>query len=92
MVKLIKSLQPKFQPKFEKQFKKLHPVLKKKFSKQLSLLLKNPRHPSLNINKMSGFDLYEARLDKHNRFVYGAIDDEIWFYTIGPHDEGLGRK
>lgn len=41
---------------------------------------------------MAGSDLYEARLDYHNRFVYEVTDDEIWFYSIGPHDVGLGKK
>ena len=92
MAELIRVLNPRFLPKFKKQYKKLHPTLKQKFTKQLTLLLENPRHPSLKARKMSGTEDYEARLDKHNRFIYTVVHDEIWFYAIGPHDEGLGKK
>ena len=89
---MVKFLKPRFSPKFQKRFKKLHPLLKKKFEKQLKLLLENPSHPSLRIRKMQGFDLFEARLDYHNRFIFKIADDEIWFYSIGTHDEGLGKN
>lgn len=92
MAKFITSLKPQFTPKFKKQFSKLNPIIKKKFAKQLTLLLQNPRHPSLRARKMEGVDVYEARLDRHNRFVYKIVNDDIWFYVIGPHDEGLGKK
>lgn len=89
---MAKLLKPRFSPKFQKRFKKLHPSLKKKFEKQLKFLLVNPSHPSLAVKKMGGLDLFEARLDYHNRFVFKIVDDEAWFYSIGPHDEGLGKK
>lgn len=92
MAELVISLKPQFSLKFKKQFEKLHPVLKKKFTKQINLLSRNPRHPSLKARKMGGVETYEARLDKHNRFTYTIISDEIWFLSIGPHDEGLGKK
>ena len=92
MAEFLGDLQLKFLPKFQKQYKKLHPALRQKFEKQLTLLLKDSRHPSLKARKMSGTEDYEARLDKHNRFVYGITNEEIQFYSIGPHDEGLGKK
>lgn len=89
---MAKLLTPRFAPKFKKQFKKLSPSLQKKFTKQLTFLLQNPKHPSLRIKKMAGEELFEARLDYHNRFIYNLIEDEIWFYAIGSHDAGLGKK
>ena len=89
---MAKLLKPRFYPRFQKRFKKLPPSLKKKFEKQLKFILANPAHPSLNIKKMQGKDTCEARLDYHNRFVFKIIEEEIWFYSIGPHDEGLGKK
>ncbi len=89
---MAKLLKPRFSPKFQKRFKKLHPSLKKKFAKQLKFMLENPRHPSLNIKKMAGSERFEGRLDYHNRFVFKIFDNEIWFYSVGPHDEGLGKK
>jgi hypothetical protein len=41
---------------------------------------------------MSGTDKFEARLDRHFRFTYLIKTNEIWLLTIGPHDEGLGKK
>ncbi len=89
---MVELLKPHFSPTFQKRFKKLSSPLKKKFEKQLELLLANPRHPSLRAKKMAGLDLFEARLDFHNRFVYQVVGNEIWFYSIGPHDTGLGKK
>lgn len=89
---MAELLRPRFSSKFQKRFKKLHPLLKNKFAKQLELILTNPRHPSLNIKKMGGLDIFEARLNYHNRFIFKIVNDEIWFYSIGPHDEGLGKK
>lgn len=89
---MAKLLKQRFSPRFQKRFKKLHPLLKKKFEKQLKLLLANPNHPSLNIKKMGGSGMFEARLDYHNRFVFKIVNNELWFYSIGPHDEGLGKK
>lgn len=89
---MVKLLKPRFSPTFQKRFQKLSLSLKNKFGKQLKLLLSNLRHPSLRAKKMEGLDLFEARLDYHNRFVYKVIGEEIWFYSIGSHDEGLGKK
>ena len=41
---------------------------------------------------MGGTGHFEARLTKHYCFSYAVIGDEIWFLTVGPHDEGLGKK
>lgn len=85
-------LEPHFSEGFKKQYKKLPLQLQKKFTKQLKLLLQNYKYPSLRAKKMSGYNTYEARLDRHNRFVYMISNQEIWFIAIGPHDEGLGKK
>lgn len=41
---------------------------------------------------MPGTDIFEARIDIHNRFTFEISDEFITFLTIGPHDEGLGKK
>ena len=58
----------------------------------MELLLQNYKHPSLKLRKMSGMEAFEARLDYHYRFVYMIVKEDIWFISIGPHDEGLGKK
>ncbi len=83
---------PYFSENFKKQFSKLPSYLQKKFLKQLKLILTDFHHPSLRSRKMAGTERFEARLDYHQRFTYRISDDEIWFLSIGPHDEGLGKK
>ena len=79
-------------PRANKNLKKLPSLLKKKFLKQLDYLTKNPLHPSLRARKMSGLDVYEARIDYHYRFVYQTSREKIEIIALGPHDEGLGKK
>lgn len=83
---------PVFTKKFKKQFKKLPLSLQKRFDIKLAFLLTNPLHPSLRARKMGGVEIFEARLTKHYRFTYQLMEDKAWFLTVGPHDEGLGKK
>lgn len=84
--------EPHFSENFKKRYKKLPKEVQIKFRKQLKFLISDYRHPSLHAQKKSGEDLYEARVDYHYRFLYSVAESEIWFLTIGPHDEGLGKK
>ena len=81
-----------FTGKFKKQFKKLPQTLQKRFNNKLSILISNPNHPGFYSRKMGGVNHFEARLTEHYRFTYAVIESEIWLLTIGPHDEGLGKK
>jgi mRNA-degrading endonuclease RelE of RelBE toxin-antitoxin system len=74
------------------QLQKLPRNIQRKFLKQLNFLLQNQKHPSLRSRKMSGSDKYEARIDRKNRLTYLSQKGEILIITIGPHDEGLGKK
>lgn len=74
------------------QLQKLPRKIQRKFIKQLNFLLQNQKHPSLRSRRMSGSEKFEARIDRKNRFTYLAQNDEILIITIGPHDEGLGKK
>lgn len=77
---------------FKKQYQKLSLLTQKKFEKQLNFLVKNPQHPSLRARKKSGEEVYEARIDRHFRFTYQMRASILTLLTIGPHDEGLGKK
>lgn len=79
-------------PAAEKQLIKSPQEIQKKFIKQLRFLLENPQHPSLRSRKMSGSDLFEARIDYHHRFRYQISETEILVVSLGPHDVGLGKK
>lgn len=78
--------------KFKKQYKKLPSKLQKKFKKKLKLLLQDYHHPSLRAKKVKGKDFYEARIDYHYRFTYKIENNKFFLFSIGPHDEGLGKK
>lgn len=85
-------LEVHYSENFKEQFKKLSPQLQKKFLKQLKFLIKDFRYPSLRSRKMAGLDRFEARIDRHHRFTYIIVGEEVWLLSIGPHDKGLGKK
>jgi mRNA interferase RelE/StbE len=89
---MAKFLTPVFRDSFKRRYKKLPVKIQEKFLKQLGYLTKDYRHPSLRTRKMSNSGIFEARLDFHNRFTFEVSEDEIILRTIGPHDEGLGKK
>ena len=79
-------------PKFKKAYDKLPQALKKKTKKAINFLKQDLFYPSLNTKKMRGSDLWEARVDKHYRLTFSKGEDAITLLTVGPHDEGLGKK
>ncbi|MBI4038681.1 type II toxin-antitoxin system RelE/ParE family toxin [Candidatus Daviesbacteria bacterium] len=89
---MVKLLKPAFTEKFKKQFKKLPKSLQKRFNDKLKILLSNTSYPGLHSRKMSSTGYFEARLTEHYRFTYEIVENAILFLTIGPHDEGLGKK
>jgi len=76
----------------DRQLQKLPKEIQRKFIKQLNFLTQNPQHPSLRARKKSGTNIYEARIDHHYRFTYLFELNEATIITVGPHDEGLGKK
>ncbi len=49
-------------------------------------------NPQLYSKKMAGIPRLEARIDYHYRFTFTIEGNYIWILSIGPHDEGLGKK
>lgn len=83
----------RFLPKAEKAFCKLPLHIQEKSKKAFSFLLSNTVHPSLHVKKKRGEDdVWEARIDYRYRFAFLKTGDEYVILTIGPHDEGLGKK
>ncbi len=82
----------RFSKNFPKQYRKLSLPIQKKADRQFEILQTDFRHPSLRSRKKSGSDIYEARVDYHYRFTYTIKGDIAEILTIGPHDEGLGKK
>lgn len=76
---------------FTKKYQKLPKNIQKKADKQFIYLLNNYHHHSLRTRKMSE-DIFEGRIDYHYRFAFLVKDEVILLLSIGPHDEGLGKK
>lgn len=75
-----------FTERFKKNFKSLPKDLQTRFEEKLTLFLENPKHPSLNIHRYSGFDdVWEAYISKQYRFTFSVTKEEIIFRNIGPH-------
>lgn len=79
-------------PEAKDQLSELPVHIQKKANRQFSYLLLDHRHPSLHARKMSGSNVFEARIDIHYRFTFLVEQDEIYILTIGTHDTGLGKK
>lgn len=79
-------------PEATGQLSNLPKHIQKKAHKQFTFLILDYRHPSLRTRKMGGENHFEGRVDLHNRFTYMIEGEDIYILTIGPHDEGLGKK
>ena len=81
-----------YSEKFKKLFKKLPEAIKNKFLKQIALLEKDIRHPSIHLKKMQGHtDIWEARVDNQYRFTFNWQSGVIVLRVIGKHDEALNN-
>ena len=56
--------------------------------KSISLFVKNPKHPSLKLEKLKGSSVWTIRIDKGNRIFFFWISESIaLFIDIGKHDK-----
>lgn len=79
-------------PRARKQLSKFPKNIQAKVNRQFHFLLVNYRHPSLRARKMGSSKMFESRIDIHYRFTFQIEKNTIYVLTIGPHDEGLGKK
>lgn len=71
-----------------KKFLKNNSKLTDKAIKAISLFVKNPQHPSLNLEKLQGTKVWTIRIDQGNRiFLYWVKESEVLFVDIGKHDK-----
>lgn len=70
------------------KFVKSNLDLLNKTIKAISLFTKNPKRPSLNIEKLKGSRIWTIRIDKGNRIFFSWIDESTaLFIDIGKHDK-----
>ncbi len=72
---------------FKKDYGKLPPEIREKVDKQLTCLLSNPDHPSLNLHPLRGTKgIWEGYIDYHYRFTF-EVDGEFYVLRkVGTHD------
>ena len=79
----------KLQPtaRFAADYIRLPQHLQQRVDKVLELLLENPRHPSLQVKKMKGYEnRWEGRVTLHYRFTFTIEDDAYVLLRVGTHD------
>ena len=58
------------------------------YSKAIKLFIKNPDHPSLNLEKLRGSACWTIRIDKSNRIFFIWLEKTvIMLIDIGSHDK-----
>lgn len=81
-------MKPLFTKQFIRDYQVLSPDIQKKFSKQLELLLSNPRHPSLEARIVdTKRRIWKAKIDSGCRFTFEVRRDLIILRRLGGHNE-----
>ena len=82
--------------RFKRAFRVLPANIQKKALKAFALFAENPRHPSLQIKKIKGFEaVWEGRIDRQYRFTFHyetpAYGEEVIcvFRNVDNHDKCL---
>jgi mRNA interferase RelE/StbE len=65
-------------------YRKLPASVKAKFKKQLKLLSRDPRHPSLKIHRIK--DHWEFYVDRHYRCLFQQEGSVYTLKNVGRHD------
>ena len=72
---------------FKKDYGKLPPGIREKVDKQLTFLLSNPDHPSLNLHPLRGTKgIWEGYIDYHYRFTFEVNGEFYVLRKVGAHD------
>ena len=68
-------------------YQQLSPMIQRRVDEKLSLLIKNPRHPSLRFRKMKGYEnIWEMRVSRNYRVTFLQSDDDFYLKNVGTHD------
>ncbi len=73
--------------RFAADYDSLPQSLRQRVDRVLARLLENPRHPSLQIKKMKGYEnRWEGRVTLHYRFIFSIEGDAYILLRVGTHD------
>lgn len=75
--------------RFERSFARLTKAEMQTVWKAVELLADNPRHPGLQVKKMKGKDIWEARASARLRMTFDVVGDIIYMRHVGEHDKVL---
>lgn len=92
-MKLKKLLRLTRTERFKKSVLELDARARNKLKKQLSYLMSDPRHPSLQVKKIKGTQsVFEARVNDSYKFTFEfGADREIILRVVGPHNSALKK-
>lgn len=72
---------------FNRQYHKLTPPIQKRCRKSIKLFLANPRHPSLNFEKLRGYkDIFSIRVTLNFRIIMREHEGYFELIMVGTHD------
>ena len=76
--------------RFLKAYQNLPDNVQRKVDKQIGLLSRDFRQPSLHTKKIKGKEgIWEGRIDIHYRLTFEIIEETIFLRVAGNHDEVL---
>jgi len=77
---------------FKDCYKDLPEPIRKKVNKALTLLEANPRHPSLNVEKIDvERNIWSGRVDRGYRFTFQWVKGGIFLRKVGTHQDAYRR-
>jgi len=72
---------------FLKHYQRLPVPIRKEVDEKLKLFLLDPRHPSLQIKKMKGYEeIWEGRISRSYRFTFQIKEDTYILRKVGKHE------
>lgn len=75
-----------FTKPFKRDYNELPEHIQEQIDKQITQLLENPKHPSLQIKKMEGREsIWEARITKGYRMTFQIDGDTYLLRRVGTH-------
>lgn len=81
-------MQIEYTPHFRRKFAKFPAVTQRKFQKQIVLLLRDIRHPSLRAKKFDeARNIWQARVDDNARFYFQIREDIYSLLDMRKHGD-----
>ena len=71
---------------FDEDYRDLPDQIKERVDKQLTMLLENPKHPSLRSKKIKGHpNIWEGRITRDYRLTFQILEDIYLLRRVGTH-------